>query len=461
MAELPLIQAIQNGTMEEVSALLNEESANDFDWFHRNALICASAKNNFDIHLFNRILSLTHDVNAQNNLGTTALMRAVIFNRVDKVVSLVNHPEIDMNVRDFVAETALHVAVKWRNTEPLKVLLSNVKTDVNAFTRDGETAFIMACRENPVSLDTVVLLMNHPMTNLNAVDRKTGDTALHKALPKADVVAQLLSNYRVDPTKTNFNGKTPLDVAVSNQCIQLLQAGEAKQRERYATAWKEYGVFDAPLCEALRANDEVSSWFLFDDGRVDINKASDTEFEIGYTALHLAVKYRCIPQLFDKILVKISNVNAVTYYGETALHVAVKANKTDILKKLLNYDGIDYNPKDTYGKTPLEVAIQLGYRECVQVFINHQSFDINVQDDNGRTALHYAVEYDKPNIVKQLLNGGADSNITDKNDETLKDYAIKRARYTCVQLLENYIPTLTTVKQPEAQKLKHKYNLRF
>ena len=60
----------------------------------------------------------------------------------------------------------------------------------------------------------------------------------------------------------------------------------------------------------------------------------------------------------------------------------------------------------------------------LKFYIKHHFFDINMQDKQGKTILHYAYEYTTPEIIKLLVENGADENILDKNAKKPCFYAI-------------------------------------
>ena len=74
---------------------------------------------------------MIQNVNAVNNYGTTALMWAARQNHLDIVVSLMNHPGIDVNVQDRYNRTALHLAVSWNRPAIVAQLVSDDRVDTS------------------------------------------------------------------------------------------------------------------------------------------------------------------------------------------------------------------------------------------------------------------------------------------------------------------------------------------
>ena len=125
--------ALEAKDEESAEALLDGEAdPNEVDGRRMNALHMAAEKG-CRLPLFHRILGMIHNVNAAttDDIGMTALMFAAQCNHLDMVVSLMNHPGIDVNVQDRWNSTALHRAVDHNHPATLAQLLSDDRVDTS------------------------------------------------------------------------------------------------------------------------------------------------------------------------------------------------------------------------------------------------------------------------------------------------------------------------------------------
>ena len=72
----------------------------------------------------------------------------------------------------------------------------------------------------------------------------------------------------------------------------------------------------------------------------------------------------------------------------------------------------DVNARDKDGRTLLHYAANKGYLEIVRLLLE-KGANINVQDNDGRTPLHEAMSYHALGVARFLVENGANVNLTD------------------------------------------------
>ncbi|XP_025115777.1 ankyrin repeat domain-containing protein 27-like isoform X1 [Pomacea canaliculata] len=140
----------------------------------------------------------------------------------------------------------------------------------------------------------------------------------------------------------------------------------------------------------------------------------------GYTALHMAA-YHGQGKLIDLLIQSGAVVDATDYLGLTPLHLACQRGFQNVMLLLLHF-GADPMIKDNEGNTALHHCCLNGHEDCVKglVFYDTSSskLQVNGTNDIGDTALHMAAKWGYENIVKILLENGADATMKNRKHQS-------------------------------------------
>eukprot|EP01114_Cavostelium_apophysatum_P024234 TRINITY_DN9423_c0_g3_i3.p1 TRINITY_DN9423_c0_g3~~TRINITY_DN9423_c0_g3_i3.p1 ORF type:complete len:540 (+),score=183.63 TRINITY_DN9423_c0_g3_i3:202-1821(+) len=202
---------------------------------------------------------------------------------------------------------------------------------------------------------------------------------------------------------------------------------------------------------AIEKNDIDRVRFLLTPARV---KEVEVREEFGSTPLHNAVKGGnvVIVHLFLQYYKAMNmDINVRDMYGWTVLHVACKSNaekesEDDILRMLIEYPGIIIDSKNNDGNTPLHYFAQNftspGVSELGDLLIKkvlEKGSHVNVLNHNGETPLHKAIFNPAFRIimVQMLIANGADVNIPTHTGDTVLHYAVRMGRKDLVKALLN------------------------
>lgn len=119
------------------------------------------------------------------------------------------------------------------------------------------------------------------------------------------------------------------------------------------------------------------------------------------------------------------------------LKKAVGNNDIQKAQEFINH-GADVNFHDQYECTPLYYAIQCNHPEMVKLLLDYGA-DVNSKNSYyGSTMLHYALHYNYPEIVKLLLDYGADINCRNRYGYPPLHYTIEYGHMATVKLLLNH-----------------------
>ncbi|XP_059406464.1 NF-kappa-B inhibitor alpha-like [Carassius carassius] len=166
--------------------------------------------------------------------------------------------------------------------------------------------------------------------------------------------------------------------------------------------------------------------------------------EDGDTVLHLALiheQWGVVQCLLEEIVVDntwIPYLNIQNDLGQTALHLAVIVDRSECVRALL-WSGASAEIQERGGNTPLHLAVRELRTECVRELTScSRTPPVHLNNTNyaGVSALHLAVHRGNCEIIKMLLEAGADVNQRDLGSgRSPLHWAIESQRSEVVELL--------------------------
>jgi ankyrin repeat protein len=158
---------------------------------------------------------------------------------------------------------------------------------------------------------------------------------------------------------------------------------------------------DQPLVQAAKRNDAAEVRRLLRQ-RVD----PDAREGDGATALHWAA-YHGSTAIADQLISAGARVDAANDLAITPLAIAADNGHAAIVERLLA-DGANPNAASTTGVTPLMRAARVGSTAAVRALLAKGAGVNAAERERGQTALMWAVSQRHPEVVKALLENGAD-----------------------------------------------------
>ena len=308
--------------------------------------------------------------------------------------------KIDENLSGEVIDE-VYEAAKRDQVNKLKELLSENKMRLEKRDKYQRTPLHSAARYGAVSAARFLLDQG---VEFSAKD-ESGNTPLHLAsIFRHDEIIDLLIRHKVDIDTLNGQGHSPLILA------------------------------------SLYGNPESIKLLLANGAEKDVRDAD------GNTPLHIAVLYRH-PENLDEILKVNPDINAINTEGYTSLHLAVRRPDNGKAIGLLLQEGADVNILDPTGRNALLVSVGSHQKEYIEL-LKSNGIDINSQDIDGNTALHYPLINVLENklylpysteIVKILLEEGADPQVKNKEGKSPMDLAVESEESELINLLKSSI----------------------
>ncbi|XP_073242544.1 ankyrin repeat domain-containing protein 45-like isoform X2 [Porites lutea] len=118
------------------------------------------------------------------------------------------------------------------------------------------------------------------------------------------------------------------------------------------------------------------------------------------------------------------------------------------------------NKRDAEGKSALDIAAMLGRKEMVRELLERGA-DINSQTKRGYTALHRAATWGHPDCLKVLITNGADLQICNVHGERAREAAARYQKDSCVDYLDRaeaqqaLLSVITSMKDTISDPEKH------
>jgi len=483
--------AIKNNNLEMVKLLLSCGANLAAKHKHEKTLIDYAKSHEMQDLLRQAIRSyqeeLTHDIKKMD---------------IDKVRKLVGGMKVNPNyLADSSGNTPLHIAALLDNVEIVRILLKNganptignaynmkpedyaQQQDLQILLQIESTFHRLIMNIEYYDEDEIKSLLNvikdHPdKTNIQ------GDSFLHIAalITQSNITAEIIS-YGANPNKHDYNGMTPLFLAVIakniNTAKALLDCDETDINARdqnnftplhysanagnyemvklllkhgatpvlsdnnkklafHYAATKEIKkllhneILFANLATCYKDLDLRTLNFLIDiiSTRPDIADVSESTF------LHYAATYNDEDGI-KQLIKNGANINVCNCEGFTPLHIAIMDESYAAAKTLLKYENINPNIEDKMSYTPLMRAILKKDMQAIHLLLGNECVDINRMSKGA--ALHMASGIGNYEIVKLLLSRDANLFLIDKFGKIPLDYASdEKIKITIISAMTNF-----------------------
>lgn len=178
-------------------------------------------------------------------------------------------------------------------------------------------------------------------------------------------------------------------------------------------------------------------------------KTGDVKAVQRYIALHKKNHALLNASEQYKIGMGIFNVGDVSGWTMDRLtHLAIRHCQMKVLAELVACKGIDINLTNREFMTPLRLAVSYRNLEAVTILLNHPDIKIDDADLHGDTALIFAARMGNLEIVKMLLDHGANKNIKNQTGYNAADEAEAFGRQEIYEFIAAYQAPVQALEVP-------------
>ena len=321
----------------------------------------------------------------------------------------------DPLAKDHKGWTVLYAAAEGGNAEIVRILLERV---VDPMAKDAEGYDVLSYAVGGGDAETVRVLLENGGDPWNAASIL--GYINDNRHPNPDVVFQLLSKAA---DMSSYHKRTFLQWAVENDSVETARLLVEKGADPMLEDTKGKTVLNMALA---RGNTEMVRFLL---GKVANLPAYDAQ-----TSMFLAIWSNNAEAV--RLVVETGANPRATYPGEygkgqrSGLHDAVRQNNVEITRFLLE-QGVDPDIRDSYydnvrAETSLHILIRgtgnLSQRDenrdrwdkvmAITRLLLEKGGDVSARGGCGETPLHLAAQHGHVNMIRFLLNAGADPLLT-------------------------------------------------
>ncbi|KAJ5929153.1 hypothetical protein N7454_007001, partial [Penicillium verhagenii] len=392
----PLLSAASHGQVEVVKSLLQRGAdVNTRSRWKRTALNSAVEANHYEVVKI--LLQNGAEIDLANDTGMTPLYTASLKNHLDMAKLLLDNGA-NVNAFKHGKWSPLNVAAEMNHSEMMEILLDQ-GADIELANEDGVTPLYAASYRGHVQ--AVKVLLEHG-ANVNTYNSAKWSPLNVAADMNHSQVMEILLDNGADTELAKEDGVTPLYTASYQghvQAVKVLLEHDANVNTCKPGKW-------SPLHVAADMNHSQVMEILLDNG-ADTELAKDD----GATPLYTA-SYHGHVQAVEVLLEHGANFNSCKTGKWSPLNIAAEKNHKEVMTCLLN-KGADIELANEAGATPLYIATFSGDTQSVRLLLEHGA-DVNSSEQSYNwTSINYAALNGSLDLVKLLLQKGA--NITIPN----------------------------------------------
>ncbi|KTD75058.1 ankyrin repeat domain-containing protein [Legionella waltersii] len=359
----PFLLACHFGQLEMAKFLYMEGAENERDFNDNTPLMVASY--NGHTKVVEWLLTLNLDINATNTHGDSALSIALHYKQTDTTKLLLSQEHIVTNKANAMGYDPITLAVVYGDRSLIESLKDSLQVN-KTYTENNTMLHMCAMTGN---LEAALWLIDHGANPLLRNNFNLRPIDIAAARGKVEIVSLLLS--KMAKTKQFFNDLDMVLIFASIQGHTKIIDLVLNHRQHFSST-----CLYAALIFAVEMGhiDVVPKLLAIEPKKAlkRINKQYDFgnyEYKQGNTLLHVAAD-KGLLDLVKSLVAQGASVRTRNYNRDTVLHKAVLSGNVELVRWLCNQN-VHVNQTNKQGNTPLHLAVKMKNEAMVRCLLLH------------------------------------------------------------------------------------------
>ena len=336
---------------------------------------------------------------ARGNIPITYAVRIGSLSLVKEMLRILMKEQMQWK-SDYNGDYLVHIAARTGKTNVMTVLGRVGQADMNVRNNDGQTPLHISSK---IGDDAMVRVLQNFNANADVIDKKER-TALHVAAEYGHtvIVEILVEKFRANVHMRTKDGSTLMHLAA------------------------EHGYADTVLAFIKRG--------------VPLHMPNKS----GTLCLHAAAANGHV-KVVKTLIKKGSPVDVRTKDGYTALHLAVLNGQPEIIQVLLGFGAKVDLRGGLAREAPLHIAARMPEGlQCAEMLLKSGAVVNNQSEETWETPLHVSARYGFLELLKMLLEEGADPMHLSKSGESALHIAVRHCHFEIAKAVINFVNSNST-----------------
>lgn len=386
-----LINAISNLQEEIVKMLVSEFGLNINEPCHAGLMPMHYAVLTDNESMIKLVHQLGADKESLDNTRRTPLHQAAYANKKTAIRVLLKDLKVNINPKDGEGGLPIHLAAMKGRTDVVDMLMAE-GGNIEVKNTNGFTPMHYAALGNQsVMLQHLASKCHANTESLDNLQR----TPLYQAAgtTKINAVRTLINDLKVNKNPKDVSGCSPLHICVIEQQKEMIELlvkefkADIEEQDNEKNTLMHYA--------ANGGNEEMVTCLNKLGAKIDpLNRENKTP-------LHLAVATRKIA-CAEKLLALKADIHAKDKDGHTPMHFAAINNHVVMLRTLMRF-GASVDSVNNMNRSALHLAAALGCIDSINLLIRDLKADVNKVDTKLVTPLFFAAFHNQTRAADVLI----------------------------------------------------------